>query len=57
MVFPTKETPFKSDNTTELLNSGQLLSPPCSGDFSARPHGDWLVGRALPRAGAFGVQT
>lgn len=25
MVFPTEETPFKSDNTTELFNSGQSL--------------------------------
>lgn len=25
MVFPTEETPFKSDNTTELFNSGQPL--------------------------------
>lgn len=25
VVFPTEETPFKSDNTTELFNSGQPL--------------------------------
>lgn len=25
MVFPTEETPFRSDNTTELFNSGQPL--------------------------------
>lgn len=42
MVFPTEETPFKSDNTTELFNSGQHLPHlplPCAGDFSARLFG------------------
>lgn len=35
MVFPTEEMPFKSDNTTELFNSGQPLA--CSRGFGARP--------------------
>jgi len=30
MVFPTEETPFRSDNTTELFNSGQPLPHPHS---------------------------
>lgn len=35
MVFPTEETPFRSDNTTELFNSGKPL---------ARPHtGAWVL--------------
>lgn len=52
MVFPTEETPFKSDNTTELFNSGQPLPLPCSGGFGTRHHRgcSWLVGRALLRA-------
>lgn len=59
MVFPTEETPFKSDNATELFNSGQPLPLPCTGGFGARPHGrcSWLVGRALPRAPASSVRT
>lgn len=59
MVFPTEEAPFKSDNTTELFNSGQLLPLPCTGAFGARPHegSSWPVGRALPRAPTSGVQT
>lgn len=59
MVFPTEEMPFKSDNATELFNSGQPLPLPCTGGFSARPRRgcSWLVGRALPRAPMSGVHT
>lgn len=31
MVFPTEETPFRSDNTTELFNSGKPLAHPHTG--------------------------
>lgn len=59
MVFPTEETPFKSDNSTELFNSGQPLPLPCTGGFSDRPWEglNWLVGRALPRGPVSGVWT
>lgn len=63
MVFPTEETPFKSDNTTELFNSGQPLPLLCTGasvtdlrrvvagwrgGFRVQPRDSVLVSRPKP---------